>query len=267
MVTNQRYIPLYKNTKNDELTGQFLVVIDHNNPNPEMRNGYERVLTARLDDAAFFWSLMQNRTVEELIELTKNVQSEYNPSLSAYKFINKLTQKIQDYIFETNITTQLLRTVSCDTGTEIICEFPALRGIIASKFLQGEKKNEKKENEFLNEKNRSQNILYACNFYYGESELYEPERNLFLPVVGSELEKDSLENCRIIIFFKHLLKLEYYLLEKNENPTSSKDPFGLYNSAFILLKIALYPQNLEAYAENLRYPSENQLSVRTKSLP
>lgn len=203
MIKNQRYIPLYSDK--EKLSNKFLVVIDHNNPNPIMKQGYERVLNARLDDAKFFWEKMCNRSSKELIELLKTTQSEYIPELSVYDFNLKLDEKIPDR----KIDHDFLNIISCDLGTEIITEFPALRGIIAE--------------EYLKQQGKTKESRIAYSSYYNEAELYEPIRGT----------NDT------IVFFKNLLKIQYYVIDKKENPSGSKDPFALFKCVENMFKVAL----------------------------
>ena len=196
MIYHQKYIPLHDS--DNTLLDKFLVVIDHNNPNDTMRNGYEKVLNARLSDAKFFWDKFCNTKIEDLIENLKLSQSEYIPEMNILefnKYINKQLLEIYNYDIDLNI-------LSCDLGSDIYSEYPALRGFLSSPYLK--QHNYPKEISDI-----------AKEIYYGESELYERD----------QIPQNKISQT--IVALKYQAKLKYYLIDKGEKPTTSRDPFAL----------------------------------------
>jgi glycyl-tRNA synthetase beta chain len=194
MITHQRYIPQIENHK---LSNKYYVIIDHSNPNETMKNGYKRVLNARLADGKFYWDKFINIELDILIENLKITKSEYIPDISVYDF----NIKISEFFKDSDEILKMLNIASCDLSSELIIEYPSLRGLMAHEYLL---KNQ------LSKQKKPHN-----NLYYGESELYE---QFILPI-------DPFEE--VIIFAKNILKAEYYIVEKKEKPTSSRDPFQI----------------------------------------
>ncbi len=191
MISHQRYIP-NPNGKN------YYVVIDHNNPNPIMSHGYQKVLNARLSDGKFYWEKFKNSDYNTLIDNLKKTKSEYIPELSVYDF-NEICANGDQKLHN------LYNKLSCDLGSELIIEYPALRGLMA-KTYNGEIANN--------------------SIYYGESELYKKETNFFEQI-----------NELYFAATKNLLKAHYYLIAKKEKPTSSRDPLQIRKAIEISIEI------------------------------
>lgn len=206
MMHHQKYIPLYDiSNEYRNLSQEFLVIIDHNNPNDKMKNGYAKVLNARLSDAQFFWDKFCNTKIEDLVENLKLSQSEYIPEMNILEFnknINKKLLEIYNYDIDLNI-------LSCDLGSDIYSEYPALRGFLSSPYLQ--KNNYSKTTSDI-----------AKEIYYGESELYERD---YIP---------QNKISQTIVALKYQAKLRYYLIDKEEKPTTSRDPFALKRAIRII---------------------------------
>jgi len=216
MIHHQKYIPL---SANDRLVQKFLVVIDHNNPNEIMRQGYERVLNARLSDAKFFWNRFCNSKIEDLIENLKLHQSEYIPDMNIFEFNNHINKQLKEKGCD-NID---LNVLSCDLGSEIYSEYPALRGLLAYEYLM--------KNHYPKEI-----CTIAREIYYGESELYE--RNY----------EPEDEIIKIIIALKYHAMLKHYLIDKKEKPTTSRDPFALKRTIKIIYD--LHPELLNEFRDS-----------------
>ena len=194
MIAHQRYIPKIENGK---LSNEYYVIIDHNDSNSTMEGGYRRVLNARLSDGKFYWDKFINTDFEILIEDLKATKSEYIPKISVYDF----NQKISEIFINSDSVHQKLNSESCDLSSDLITEYPALRGLMAKEYMI---------------RNKLNNDEKPCNnLYYGESELYE---KFVLPTHSFE---------KAIIFAKNMLKAEYFIIEKREKPTSSRDPFQI----------------------------------------
>lgn len=214
MISHQRYIPLF----NDDLSlnKKFIVIIDHNNPTEEMKYGYEKVLHARLLDAKFFYERFLNEDLDSLIDKLKMISSE-DPTISIYAQNKKIIEKIALMNLANSISVDYLNEIKCDLASELINEYPALRGIMAGYYL---KNNEKK-------------AIIAKNIYFGTNEIYDRD-NL----------QDNLE-ARLIGVADRIIRLEYFFLIKNENPSGSRDPFALKRSVHNIIDFILSFEGLD----------------------
>lgn len=203
MISHQRYIP---RVENNILMDVYYVVIDHNNPNEIMKKGYERVLDARLSDGRFYWDKFVNTTLQTLIEKSKGIKSEYNSDLSIYDFNFEVSK-----IFENSEEIHgVLNTLSCDLSSDLIVEYPSLRGLMACEYII-RNKIKISEKYFAGVINN--------NLYSGESEIYHKNVDYRL----SDFEK-------AVVFGKNLLKAKHFIIDKKEKPTSSRDPFQVRKS-------------------------------------
>lgn len=141
-----------------------------------------------------------------------------------------------------NIPVQILKYIdmnllSLDLQSEIYCEFPAVRGTLVSSYLKHHKIFESlfaqnnNVQQMCKDYNFTINDLYEIpkHIYQRESELYQESFPLFkMPLIIAS-----------IIKFKHFQKLLYYLNEKKEKPTTSRDPFQLKRSCIIVIECLL----------------------------
>ena len=138
MKSHQRYFPL--KDKDGKLLPQFVVVSNNPDKSPRIRNGNERVLNARLADAAFFWE--QDR---------KTPLAEYAKRLNSIAFLGKLgtmsekAERLKELgkFIASELKYEAGDTISraaelCKTDllTGMVGEFPDLQGIMGYEYLK-----------------------------------------------------------------------------------------------------------------------------------
>lgn len=148
MATHQRYFPLYD--ENNKLMNYFITVANYLGDDiSNIKNGNERVIKARLDDAIFFYN-----------EDTKNKLDTKTDALKGMTFqkgLGTLYDKVQriislsDYIadelkLDNQTRADIERAASLaktDLTTSLVFEFTELQGVIGAHYgaLSGEKPN------------------------------------------------------------------------------------------------------------------------------
>jgi hypothetical protein len=112
---------------------------------------------------------------------------------------------------------RILNILSCDLSSELIKEFPALRGLMAHEYIIRNK---------IYLPGKYFRGVVNNNLYWGESELYE---KFIFPFSNFE---------KIYIFGKNFLKARHFIIHKKEPVTSSRDPFQIrrtLNNAFFFM--------------------------------
>ncbi len=146
MKEHQRYFPVFD--KEGNLANHFITVRNGNNQHIEtVKEGNEKVLTARLKDAEFFYEEDKKNSLESNLEKLKTVV--YQEELGT------IFEKVQRIILNTSKISELLcvseeikenaergaTLAKADLVTNMVYEFPELQGIMGEKYarLSGEK--------------------------------------------------------------------------------------------------------------------------------
>ncbi|MDC0398691.1 glycine--tRNA ligase subunit beta [Alphaproteobacteria bacterium] len=213
MRTHQKYFALTE--KDGELAPNF-ITISNMSSNPKINettiNGNERVLSARLSDAKFFWD--QDRA----IKLSSRI-----PELATVKFYEKLgalsekmvrVEKLGVYLSkwvpgtEKEDLKRAIQLAKADLTTAMVGEFPELQGIMGSYYAHND--------------GESKEVCQAIKEHYspqGPSDLCPTAP---LSIVVSLADKiDTLVGFFAI----------------NEKPTGSKDPFALRRYALSVIRL------------------------------
>lgn len=150
LVTSMKEHQRYFDVRNQEglLLPHFISVRNGNNVKLEnVAKGNEKVLTARLEDAEFFYNEDKKLTIDELVEKLKNVTF-HEKIGSMYEKMQRVgvsAQIIGETVGLTNEELEDLKRASeiykFDLVTNMVGEFPELQGIMGEKYalLQGEK--------------------------------------------------------------------------------------------------------------------------------
>ena len=72
MQSHQKYIPTFD--KKEKLTNKFLVVSDSKDPKGYIKQGNERVIEARLNDAEFFWNRNKSQNMIKQLSDLKQIR-------------------------------------------------------------------------------------------------------------------------------------------------------------------------------------------------
>ena len=146
MKKNQKYFAV--RTKEGKLTNSFIGV--SNNRAMDMRiirEGNERVLRARLEDAAFFWEEDRKRSLAENVERLKSVV--YQEKLGTVYDKVMETQKLAKWLCDELGMSEISKLVEraaflakADLVTHMVYEFPELQGIMGREYalVNGEEK-------------------------------------------------------------------------------------------------------------------------------
>lgn len=186
---HQKYIPL-----NHEY---FAIVVDkkisHQNEEDTILAGNMKVLKARLEDALFFYNKDIGTSIEVFENRLKNII--FHPKIgNIFDRINRINwffDEIKRFIDIKN-EANAIKTINCmklDLGTEMVSEFPELQGFMVKHYFN---KNE------------------AC--------IYQYKNTVDIPEI-------SQDECAIIL--AEWLEYCMSLLCADEEPTSSRDPFGI----------------------------------------
>lgn len=207
---HQRYLNFIKNGK---LIPQFLAF--SNNAVKDrtiVKNGYEKVLKARLEDALFFYNEDLKKKLEDNIEKLKGIQ--FHEKLgSVYDKVIKnleLSKKIANLLDYKEIQ-KLERAVilsKADLTTEMVKEFDELQGIMGMYYAQKQGEDEE----------------VATAIY----EHYLPKTS------DDELPETFLGT---IIALADKIDTVYSFIKIGEIPKASADPFGIRRNAIGIVRI------------------------------
>lgn len=170
-----------------------------------MTAGYERVLRARLSDAAFFYEQDLKLSFESRIDGLKNI--------IFHADLGSLHQKVQrlEFCAPNSSVQQAARLCKCDLLTNMVGEFPDLQGIMGEIYAKAQE--------------TSPEIAAALKGYYQPQGANDACPNDDISWTLSLLDK--VDN--LIGFFGIGMK-----------PSGSKDPYGLRRSALGIIRLMLH---------------------------
>ena len=139
MKKNQKYFPV-RNADNKKLANFFIGVSNNRAENMQVvREGNERVLRARLEDAAFFWKEDLKRSLSSYVDRLKDVT--YQEKLGSMKEKVERTQKLALWLCGELKRQDLAPLVEraawlskADQGTSMVFEFPELQGVMGREY-------------------------------------------------------------------------------------------------------------------------------------
>jgi glycyl-tRNA synthetase beta chain len=139
MQGHQKCLPVY-DKKNQQLCPYFILVSNIKSKKPDaVRMGNEKVMRARLSDAAFFFAQDRKRPLIHYASKTNDVLFEKNLGSLAEK-TKRVKAIVMHLIDELHLNkTQALRAVDlskCDLMTGLVNEFPELQGIIGAQYAK-----------------------------------------------------------------------------------------------------------------------------------
>ncbi len=211
MAVNQKFFPLF-NSKG-EIVNYFIGISNMVVDDPAIiRSGYERVLSARLSDALFFYKNDLSKKMTGMAELLKNVT--FHEKLgSSYAKVERFTSVANYLALKIAPAKALDITTACkiskaDLMSEMVYEFPDLQGIIGRYYARNEG--------------------YADNIADAIKEHYEPKSaNDNLP--------QSIEGQIISIADKIDTITGFFAI--NLVPTGNLDPYALRRASIAILNI------------------------------
>ncbi|HSW39672.1 MAG TPA: glycine--tRNA ligase subunit beta, partial [Acidobacteriota bacterium] len=146
LITVMREHQKYFSVMNEagELLPAFLTVVNlKSDPDGVIRAGHERVLRARLADAAFFWETDRKNSLADRAALLKNVL--FQEKLGSYHDKSERLRKLLPQMTEALGRSYLLEDLEsathifkCDLVTDMVKEFTDLQGIVGGLYAKAE---------------------------------------------------------------------------------------------------------------------------------
>jgi glycyl-tRNA synthetase beta chain len=212
MQDHQRYFPIL--SEPNKLLPNFITISNIQcEDDKRVVAGNERVLRARLSDAAFFYETDKKTSLAERVEILKTIvfQNKLGTLFDKTQRVQKLTALIaKDMHEDTALAERAALLSKTDLTTDLVGEFPELQGIAGYYYA-------------LNDK-ESPAIAKAM------SEQYKPRFS------GDTLPETNLA-CALAIADR--LDTLVGVFGINQAPTGDKDPFGLRRAALGILRILI----------------------------
>jgi len=223
MRDNQKYFAV--EDVEGKLLPHFLAVLNtDSDPLGLIRQGNERVLRARFNDARFFWETDQKRSLLERLDSLRNVT--FQKDLGSYydktQRVQRLCSWVNEILKQNNVTVRpgVVHKAAClakaDLTTELVKEFTELQGIIGGLYARVQQLD-----PGLKEETR---FAIADTIY----DQYKPESsNDRIPrsIEGSVLSLGDKADTIAGMFGLGLV------------PSGSKDPFALRRQANAIVRI------------------------------
>ncbi len=141
MKTQQRYFPMWQS--DEKLAAQFITISNGTDGNLDgVRHGNERVLHARLNDAAFFYNEDQKTSLADKVDRLHNVvfQVKLGSLHDKITRLKALATFIAEQIgVDESVKDSVIRAASlckADLTTQMVIEFPSLQGIIGKYYAE-----------------------------------------------------------------------------------------------------------------------------------
>lgn len=115
----------------------FLTVINNRQDREGLiRRGHEKVLRARLEDAAFFWKTDQNRTLADRLSALNDIL--FQETLGTYAEKTERLAALCEKLSSDPELLQAARLCKADLTTEMVREFPELQGVMGGLYARRE---------------------------------------------------------------------------------------------------------------------------------
>ncbi len=143
MRDHQKYFAL--EDANGKLLPHFLAVLNTDrDPHGFIRQGNERVLRARFNDARFFWQTDQKKSLLERFDLLRNVtfQKDIGSYYDKTQRVQRLCSWLSEILKQNGVTVRpgVIHKAAClaktDLTTELVKEFTELQGIIGGLYAR-----------------------------------------------------------------------------------------------------------------------------------
>ncbi len=141
MKTQQRYFPMWQS--DGKLAAKFITISNGTDGNFDgVRHGNERVLHARLNDAAFFYNEDQKTSLADKVDRLHNVvfQVKLGSLHDKITRLKVLAAFIADQIgIDESVKDHIIRAASlckADLTTQMVIEFPSLQGVMGKYYAE-----------------------------------------------------------------------------------------------------------------------------------
>ena len=229
MQSHQKYFPTFNNK--NEISNEFLIVVNKKDQKGLIKIGNERVVEARLSDAEFFWNKDKTQNLLKKVSELKSIN--FFKGLGTYfdkaQRMRKLGGMISDELLISKEKVEMCASIcKTDLTSGLVNEFPELQGIMGGYFsdFQGFNKD----------------ISLAITEQY-------------LPVGLDSKSPKKPFSAALSITDKIDTLVGFFGIE--EKPTSSKDPLALRRVALGIIRMIienkkdLKVNDLLTYSSNL----------------
>ena len=200
---------------NGELQPYFIAVRDGISVNQnEVRDGFKKVMSARLSDAVFFFENDKKDGLEKFKEKLKNVQfleglgSMYDKSLRTQQLANWLCEKLHKAAVKDTVDYAASHAYA-DLASHVVYEFPELQGYMGGQYAALE----------------------------GRADAAKAMEEFYFPLTSSSEIPSTEEGCIVSLAGKIDTLVGNFLI--GQIPTGSEDPFALRRQAFGAVRILL----------------------------
>ena len=139
LVTVMRHHQKYFSVEDDHggLAPQFVAVMNIDaDSKGYVRDGNERVLRARFNDARFFWETDQKKKLADRVDDLKNVTFQKDIG-SYYEKVGRVTA-LSDKLGGDGDARRAVRLCKCDLTTELVKEFTELQGVVGGLYAKAQ---------------------------------------------------------------------------------------------------------------------------------
>jgi len=223
MRDHQKYFAL--EDANGKLLPHFLAVLNtDSDPHGFIRQGNERVLRARFNDARFFWETDQKKSLLERLDLLRNVtfQKDLGSYFDKTQRVQRLCSWLSEILKQNEVAVRpgVIHKAAClaktDLTTELVKEFTELQGIIGGLYARAQQLD-----STLPEATRFAIADAIYDHYKPESTDDDIPRSLEGSVLSIGDKADTIAG----MFALGLV------------PSGSKDPFALRRQANAIVKV------------------------------
>ena len=227
MRTHQKYFAV-NDAKTGKLAPHFIVVanIDAADGGKKLGEGNSRVLSARLDDARFFWDLDKAKPLDEMEEKLSTIafKAELGSLGDKVERVAALARQLAPKVrANSDLAERAARLAKADLMSEMVGEFPELQGVMGRYYAV--------------EAGEPAAVADAIRDHYKPQ---GPSDNVPTDPVGIAVAlADKLDTL-----------VGFWAID--EKPTGSKDPFALRRAALGVVRIVLenkLPLNLRYFLE------------------
>ncbi|MGM0445460.1 MAG: glycine--tRNA ligase subunit beta [Bacillota bacterium] len=223
---HQKYFPLWN--KDGSLSNKFVVVKEGGKEYIDnVRDGNEKVLRARLEDADFYYKRDLNCSIDSFFEdlkglvLREELGSMYDKSKRNMKLSKKIAKQLDFGEKEIEMAEKAAKYAKVDLVSQMVREFPELQGIMGSIYAKKEGYNQK-----------------ICDAI---KEHYLPDS------ADSKLPKSKLSK---VVSLSDKIDTLTGFFGINLIPTGSQDPYGLRRAAIGIYRL-IEDLNFELEVEKL----------------
>jgi glycyl-tRNA synthetase beta chain len=204
---HQKYLSVEEHP-NGKLAPHFIAVMNTNgDPDGLVRQGNERVLRARFNDARFFWDQDRKKGLEDRLEDLKSVTFQAKIG-SYYEKTRRVVGWVSDLGGDKNAQRAAL-LCKCDLTTDMVKEFTDLQGVVGGLYARAQDEGE--------------DVAQAIYDHYK-------------PLSMEDAVPSTLNGCLVSLADKWDTLVECFKV--GMAPSGSRDPFGLRRAAQGIVRIS-----------------------------